>query len=1188
MSVARGGLQAWGTLVLLGLCVWTGARAAEPDPVQNITIVGQTSSSITLTWTAPPASNQTNYTYWVHWQSGDGINGNQSTSDTSITVHALNAGTLYNFTVWVQENGSYTPNPVSNLRVHHRTNSTITWTWIKPEAQYPQNYTYWVQWVSENNTNRTSTPDTSITLEGLEAGTLYTFTVWAELNNVNSTTETVEASTVPNPVSNLTMHHRTNSTITWTWIKPEGPDKPPYTYWVQWTSENNTNINTVTPDTNFTLEGLEAGTLYTFTVWAERNNVNSTTETVEASTVPNPVSNLTMHHRTNSTITWTWIKPEGPDKPPYTYWVQWTSENNANINRVTPDTNFTLEGLEAGTLYTFTVWAERNNVNSTTEMVETSTVPNPVSNLTMHHRTNSTITWTWIKPEGPDKPPYTYWVQWTSENNANINTVTPDTNFTLEGLEAGTLYTFTVWAERNNVNSTTEMVETSTVPNPVSSLKGQHRTNSSITLTWTQPEGPVQAPYIYWVQWMPEDNIAGIKNTANTSITLEGLQAGTLYNFTVWAGRNDVNSTTEMIVEPTVPNSVTSITMQNRTNSSITLSWTAPLGPVQPAHTYWIQCLRQDGIPSTQHTRDTRVTVEGLHAGIEYIFTLWAERNRVNSENRTLAEATAPNEVTDLHNTTQTNDSVRLSWKAPTDISSQSYVYGIRWADGKQLQRENEPQRDTSNQTGKTSDTWYLVTALTPGTRYKFSVWAEMNNVSSAIQSLQASTAPDPVTITSCVSTSGGYGLSLTWPCPNGGYKCFHLTVDGQVFLNSNSCGSPVPLSGFQPARSYLATVTAVWDGIRAPSTSVTCYTESAGVIIGAIVGVLLLLILVGLLVFFLRKRNKKSQEKSDLAFGFPGDIRAEDFADHVRKNEKDSHYGFAEEYQQLTLEGFNQPNKVASAPENNGKNRYRNVLPYDWSRVPLKLLHGEPGSDYINASFMPGLWSSQDFIAAQGPLPQTVGDFWRLVWEQQSHTLVMLTNCIESGRVKCEHYWPLDSQTCTHGQLQVTLVGEEVSENWTTRDLKLFHLEEQKSLAVRQFHYVAWPDHGVPHSPAPLLAFWKVLRKWIDQQLWGGPPIVHCSAGVGRTGTLIALDVLIRQLESEGAVGPFNFVKKMRHSRPLMVQTEAQYVFLHQCILCFLRQAGEKEVTYENVTKNLLYENVAAIQAHSLEASSA
>ncbi|XP_017657021.1 receptor-type tyrosine-protein phosphatase H-like [Nannospalax galili] len=226
-------------------------------------------------------------------------------------------------------------------------------------------------------------------------------------------------------------------------------------------------------------------------------------------------------------------------------------------------------------------------------------------------------------------------------------------------------------------------------------------------------------------------------------------------------------------------------------------------------------------------------------------------------------------------------------------------------------------------------------------------------------------------------------------------------------------------------------------------------------------------------------------------------------------------------------------------------------------------------------------LWSPKEFIAAQGPLPHTVSDFWHLVWE------VMLTNCMESGLVKCEHYWPLDAQPCTHRKLRVTLLAEEVTEDWTVRDLQLYHMGQQQTLFVRQFHYLAWPDHGVPYSPDPLLAFWKVVRQWLDQTAGGGPPIVHCSAGVGRTGTLIALDVLLRQLECEGLVGPLSFVRKMRESRPLMVQTEAQYVFLHQCILRFLQQSApattQKEATYKNMA-NVIYENAAAIQAHELE----
>ncbi|KAF3815012.1 hypothetical protein GH733_017288 [Mirounga leonina] len=224
-------------------------------------------------------------------------------------------------------------------------------------------------------------------------------------------------------------------------------------------------------------------------------------------------------------------------------------------------------------------------------------------------------------------------------------------------------------------------------------------------------------------------------------------------------------------------------------------------------------------------------------------------------------------------------------------------------------------------------------------------------------------------------------------------------------------------------------------------------------------------------------------------------------------------------------------------------KNRYRNE---------------EPDSDYINASFMPGLENPQEFIAAQGPLPQTVGDFWRLVWEQQSGTLVMLTNCVESRQVKCEHYWPLDAKPCTHGHLQVTLEDAR-AENTTSVSVPLRDLARPRR----------------PPLPRPHAGLLEDAAAWAGQDRGGRPPILHCSAGMGRTGTLIASDVLLRQLERDGCVGPFSYVQKMRESRPLMVHTEAQYVFLHQCILRFLQQSGRAPTDNGAVYENLLYENV-------------
>uniref|UniRef100_A0A8I5U1T5 Receptor-type tyrosine-protein phosphatase H n=1 Tax=Pongo abelii TaxID=9601 RepID=A0A8I5U1T5_PONAB len=894
-----------------------------------------------------------------------------------------------------------------------------------------------------------------------------------------------------------------------------------------------------------------------------------------ARAVPSLVRNLRVEAQTTSSISLSWEAPDVPDPQNSTYWVQCTGDVGRTETRTTRDTNVTVDGLGPGSLYTFSVWVEKDGVNSSVETVTSATAPNPVRNLRVEAQTNSSIALSWEVPDGPDPQNSTYWVQCAGDGGRTETRTTRDTNVTVDGLGPGSLYTFSVWVE----------------PNPVRNLHMETQTNSSIALSWEVPNGPDLQDYTYWVEYTGDGGGTETRNTTNTSVTAEGLEPGTLYTFSVWAEKHGARGSRQNVSISTVPNAVTSLRKQDWTNSSIALCWTAPQGPGQSSYTYWVSWIREGMTdPRTQNTSGTDITLKELEAGSLYHLTVWAERNEVRGYNSTLTAATAPSEVTDLQNETQTKNSVMLWWKAPGDPHSQLYVYRVQWASKGRPQRGQDPQANWVNQTGRTNETWYKVEALEPGTLYNFTVWAERNDVASSMQSLCASTYPDAVTITSCVSASAGYGVHLTWSCPQGGYEAFELEVGGQRgSQDRSSCGEAVSVLGLRPAQSYPATITTIWDGMKVVSLSVVCHTESAGVIAGAIVGILLFLVLVGLPIFFLKRRNKKQQkpELRDLVFSSPGDIPAEDFADHVRKNERDSNCGFADEYQQLSLVGHSQSQMVASASENNAKNRYRNVLPYDWSRVPLKPIHEEPGSDYINASFMPGLWSPQEFIATQGPLPQTVGDFWRLVWEQQSHTLVMLTNCMEAGRVKCEHYWPLDSQPCTHGHLRVTLVGEEVMENWTVRELQLLQVEEQKTLSVRQFHYQAWPDHGVPSSPDTLLAFWRMLRQWLDQTMEGGPPIVHCSAGVGRTGTLIALDVLLRQLQSEGLLGPFSFVRKMRESRPLMVQTEAQYVFLHQCILRFLQQSAQapakKEVTYENV-ENLIYENVAAIQTHKLE----
>uniref|UniRef100_A0A1A7YCV8 Protein tyrosine phosphatase, receptor type, h n=1 Tax=Iconisemion striatum TaxID=60296 RepID=A0A1A7YCV8_9TELE len=200
------------------------------------------------------------------------------------------------------------------------------------------------------------------------------------------------------------------------------------------------------------------------------------------------------------------------------------------------------------------------------------------------------------------------------------------------------------------------------------------------------------------------------------------------------------------------------------------------------------------------------------------------------------------------------------------------------------------------------------------------------------------------------------------------------------------------------------------------------------------------------------------------------------------------------------------------------------------------------------------------------------------MVWEQRVKGIVMVTNCVESGRTKCECYWPEDQKPCLYGDLLVTMSSEQKEPNWTLRDFRVKNTNNSEERTVKHFHFTAWPDHGVPQGTQVLIQFRGLVRQHIESQGITSPTVVHCSAGVGRTGTLIALDVLLQQLEKERAVGINDFVHRMRQHRSHMVQTESQYVFLHHCIMDRLKQ-GEKteESIYENT--DLIYANATALR---------
>ncbi|XP_072250411.1 tyrosine-protein phosphatase non-receptor type 3 isoform X1 [Leuresthes tenuis] len=247
-----------------------------------------------------------------------------------------------------------------------------------------------------------------------------------------------------------------------------------------------------------------------------------------------------------------------------------------------------------------------------------------------------------------------------------------------------------------------------------------------------------------------------------------------------------------------------------------------------------------------------------------------------------------------------------------------------------------------------------------------------------------------------------------------------------------------------------------------------------------------------------------------------------------------------------------------ARLPENVDKNRYRDVLPYDATRVVLK---GQEG--YINASHItvapPVSGVCLRYVAAQGPLPQTCTHFWQTVWEQQTHTIIMLTTLTERGRTKCHQYWPHPPEVKDYGHMRVTCHSEECNLAYVTRQFTLKHTQLGEERAVTHLQYVAWPDHGVPDDPSDFLLFISSVR---ERRQGEEPLMVHCSAGIGRTGVLITMETALTLLDEGRPVFPLDIVKTLRDQRAMMVQTTSQFQFVCEAILRVYKEKQEKSTT--------------------------
>ncbi|XP_075887320.1 receptor-type tyrosine-protein phosphatase C-like isoform X2 [Nelusetta ayraudi] len=369
------------------------------------------------------------------------------------------------------------------------------------------------------------------------------------------------------------------------------------------------------------------------------------------------------------------------------------------------------------------------------------------------------------------------------------------------------------------------------------------------------------------------------------------------------------------------------------------------------------------------------------------------------------------------------------------------------------------------------------------------------------------------------------------------------------------------------------------YESVRVSSKINTAYNDKAviGFLVFLIILVSVALLFVVYKIFILKRGNSRdssenlrliSTSQPDEKLMAVEPITSEVLLETYKRKLADEARLFLAEFQSIPRFFVRYSMKEAKKQHNSPRNRYVDILPYDYNRVQLTTGNGEAGCDYINASFIDGYKESKKYIAAQGPKEETVSDFWRMVWEQQSSIIVMVTRCEEGNKIKCAQYWPSpERETEIYEEFIVKLSSEDHCPDYTVRHLCVTNREKNSEREVTHIQFMSWPDHGVPEEAQLLLK----LRRRVNafKNFFSGPIVVHCSAGVGRTGTYIGIDAMMEGLEAEGRVDIYGYVVRLRRQRCLMVQVEAQYILIHQALLEH-NQFGETEIPLSELHSTL------------------
>uniref|UniRef100_A0A3P8SLN4 protein-tyrosine-phosphatase n=1 Tax=Amphiprion percula TaxID=161767 RepID=A0A3P8SLN4_AMPPE len=1042
------------------------------------------------------------------------------------------------------------PDNVGEVKVvnQNETSMTLKWDKVKDISVYILQY-------DENGNPRVENIDAlpldaSVEYEvyPLTAGTKYNFTLITVFEGVNSTGYNFTAVTAPRNTEDFKTVGQNETSITLQWKQVNNIDR-----YILVVNEEEITVTSSEEFVTHTVSGLTSGTRYEFRLFTVFENVTSSGVNHTAVTAPDNVGEVKVVNQNETSMTLKWDKV----KDISVYILQYDENGNPrveNIDALPLDASVEYEvyPLTAGTKYNFTLITVFEGVNSTGYNFTAVTAPRNTEDFKTVGQNETSITLQWKQVNNIDR-----YILVVNEEEITVTSSEEFVTHTVSGLTSGTRYEFRLFTVFENVTSSGVNHTAVTAPDNVGEVKVVNQNETSITLKWDK----VKDISVYILQYDENgnprfENIDALPLDASVEYEVYPLTAGTKYNFTLITVFEGVNSTGYNFTAVTVPPVVRYVNVTDRSLTSITLMW-------ENVNKAWGYLLEMNGDTKTftpdQSSNVVRHSVTSLKPGTAHNFSLITLFSGLNST------AFSGSAVTTI-------DCASVEWHVTTS-SIQGTVEGlftIATATYNSQTLDSSGSRDVS------------FTGLVSGATYELSLKYEI--LRDPLQCRHNITVfPSPPSSARCEYYAAGYSAYVFWNKPDGVWTTVEVNVIGKYYEVDDNEEQNIIIQGLQPARTYQVSLNSV-SGHERRSNSIVfqCSTDPRGVIAGSVIAVLLFCVLVCLAVFIFLKRpdiisrkksfisaSKRTKRKGKL-------ITATQFADHFNKLNVDDNRGFSEEYEELAPIGTNQTQKAADLPDNQVRNRFKNVLPYDWCRVKLSTSNGT--SDYINASYMPGYNSNREYIASQGPLPSTVSDFWRMIWEQRVKGIVMVTNCTEGGKIKCERYWPADSKPCLYGELLVTIRSEEQNLNWTMREFSVKHRNTSEERSVKHFHFTAWPDHGVPEGSEILIQFRGLVRRHIEKEGARAPTVVHCSAGVGRTGTIIALDVLLQQLEKERAVGIKEFVHKMRLNRPHMVQTESQYVFLHQCIMDALHSNQKPE---ENIYENadLIYENATALR---------